>query len=396
MRTLESLKVSQERILLRADLNVPIKDGEIRDDGRIRALLPTLKYLIANQAKTIFILAHLGRPNGQEEAELSLDPIGKRLEQLLDLKVSLLSLSDALTGFFEVTPGCKIYLVENIRFDVRETSKNDAERAELAGQLAKLADAFVSDGFGVVHRKQASVYDVAKLLPAAAGMLVQREVEVFDRVLKNPDRPYCVILGGAKVADKLKVVRNLIEQADLLIIGGGMSYTFLHAMGYEVGSSLLDLDSLDEVKECIALAESNEVDLLLPVDVVVSSTFSGDAETKTVDIDQIPSDWMGLDIGPKSRELFAERIANSATVIWNGPMGVFEFDVFSNGTREIAEAMMNSTGYTVVGGGDSAAAIRKFELDETKFSHISTGGGASLEYLEGKELPGLTVLEGQK
>jgi phosphoglycerate kinase len=396
MKTLKSIKVSQERILLRADLNVPIKAGEIRDDGRIRALLPTLQHLIDNDAKAIFIVAHLGRPDGQLNTEYSLAPIAHRLEQLVNSKVILLPLSDALSGSFEISQDCKIYLIDNIRFDARETSKIDAERSELAEQLAKLADVFVSDGFGVVHRKQASVYDVAKLLPAAAGLLVHREVEVFDRVLTAPDRPYCVILGGAKVADKLKVVRNLIEQADLLIIGGGMSYTFLHAMGYEVGTSLLDLDSIEEVKECIALAEVNEVDLLLPADVVVSPTFADDAETKIVDIDQIPTDWMGLDIGPKSRKLFADRIADAATVIWNGPMGVFEFEAFSNGTRAVAEAMMRSTGYTVVGGGDSAAAIRKFGLDESKFSHISTGGGASLEYLEGKELPGLVVLEGRE
>lgn len=395
MKTLESLNVAQKRALLRADLNVPIKSGEIRDDGRIRALLPTLEYLITNQAKAIFIVAHLGRPDGQADMDFSLAPIATRLEKLIGLKVSLISLADALSSSFKFNQDCKIFLIENIRFDPRETSKIDSERVELASNLAQLADIFISDGFGVVHRKQASVYDVAKLLPAAAGFLVQREVEVFERVLKHPDRPYCVILGGAKVADKLKVVRNLIEQADLLIVGGGMSYTFLHAMGYEVGTSLLDLDSLDEVKECIALAESNEVDLLLPVDVVVSPTFAGDAESKIVDIDQIPADWMGLDIGPKSRELFAERIANSATVIWNGPMGVFEFDAFSKGTRAVAEAMMSSTGFTVIGGGDSAAAIRKFGLDESRFGHISTGGGASLEYLEGKELPGLIVLEGK-
>jgi len=395
MKTLESLNVAQKRALLRADLNVPIKSGEIRDDGRIRALLPTLEYLITNQAKAIFIVAHLGRPDGQADMDFSLAPIATRLEKLIGLKVSLTSLADALSSSFKFNQDCKIFLIENIRFDPRETSKIDSERVELASNLAQLADIFISDGFGVVHRKQASVYDVAKLLPAAAGFLVQREVEVFERVLKHPDRPYCVILGGAKVADKLKVVRNLIEQADLLIVGGGMSYTFLHALGYEVGTSLLDLDSLDEVKECIALAESNEVDLLLPIDVVVSPTFAADAESKIVDIDQIPADWMGLDIGPKSRSLFAERIANSATVIWNGPMGVFEFDAFSKGTRAVAEAMMSSTGFTVIGGGDSAAAIRKFGLDESRFGHISTGGGASLEYLEGKELPGLIVLEGK-
>lgn len=396
MINLDDFDVTEKRVLLRVDLNVPIKNGLIRDDGRIKAILPTLRELLDKQAKSVILVAHLGRPDGVDDCKYSLAPVAQRLSELLGIDVSLISHEIAFAPDIDLSAASRISLLENIRFDARETSKVDADRQALAILLANLADVFVSDGFGVVHRKQASVFDIAKLLPAAAGRLIQKEIEVFNKVLTNPARPYTVILGGAKVADKLQVVRNLLNQADALIVGGGMGYTFLHALGYEVGTSLLDTDSLDEVKECIILAEQNQVDLLLPLDVVITKEFSADSPTDIVDVDSIPANSMGLDIGPKTCAFFTERILNSATVVWNGPMGVFELAPFAAGTKSIAAALAKCDGFTVIGGGDSAAAVRKFNMDESSFTHISTGGGASLEYLEGKELPGLLVLEGKK
>lgn len=396
MINLDDFDVTEKRVLLRVDLNVPIKDGLIRDDGRIRAILPTLRELLDKQASSVILVAHLGRPDGIDDSKYSLAPVAQRLSELLGIDVALISHEIAFAPDSDLNAASRISLLENIRFDARETSKVDADRQALAMLLANLADVFVSDGFGVVHRKQASVFDIAKLLPAAAGRLIQKEIEVFNKVLTNPSRPYTVILGGAKVADKLQVVRNLLNQADALIVGGGMGYTFLHALGYEVGTSLLDMDSLDEVKECIILAEQNQVDLLLPLDVVITKEFSADSPTDIVDVDSIPANSMGLDIGPETCAFFTERILNSATVVWNGPMGVFELAPFAAGTKSIAAALAKCDGFTVIGGGDSAAAVRKFNMDESSFTHISTGGGASLEYLEGKELPGLLVLEGKK
>ena len=396
MINLDDFDVTEKRVLLRVDFNVPIKDGLIRDDGRIKAILPTLRELLDKQARSVILVAHLGRPDGVDDSKYSLAPVAQRLSELLGIDISLISHEIAFAPDSDLSAASRISLLENIRFDTRETSKVDADRQALAMLLANLADVFVSDGFGVVHRKQASVFDIAKLLPAAAGRLIQKEIEVFNKVLTNPSRPYTVILGGAKVADKLQVVRNLLNQADALIVGGGMGYTFLHALGYEVGTSLLDMDSLDEVKECIILAEQNQVDLLLPLDVVITKEFSADSPTDIVDVDSIPANSMGLDIGPKTCAFFTERILNSATVVWNGPMGVFELAPFAAGTKSIAEALAKCDGFTVIGGGDSAAAVRKFNMDESSFTHISTGGGASLEYLEGKELPGLLVLEGKK
>lgn len=396
MINLDDFDVTEKRVLLRVDLNVPIKDGLIRDDGRIRAILPTLRELLDKQASSVILVAHLGRPDGIDDSKYSLAPVAQRLSELLGIDVALISHEIAFAPDSDLNAASRISLLENIRFDARETSKVDADRQALAMLLANLADVFVSDGFGVVHRKQASVFDIAKLLPAAAGRLIQKEIEVFNKVLTNPSRPYTVILGGAKVADKLQVVRNLLNQADALIVGGGMGYTFLHALGYEVGTSLLDMDSLDEVKECIILAEQNQVDLLLPLDVVITKEFSADSPTDIVDVDSIPANSMGLDIGPKTCAFYTERILNSATVVWNGPMGVFELAPFAAGTKSIAAALAKCDGFTVIGGGDSAAAVRKFNMDESSFTHISTGGGASLEYLEGKELPGLLVLEGKK
>ena len=392
MRTLDSIEVTNKSVLLRADLNVPFNDGVISDEGRILALLPTLNELIQKNAKSIMIVAHLGRPTSASDTRFSLHPIQKRLEVLLNTPVTLVSHEEAFAQNFNLNSIGRISLLENIRFDSRETSKDPTKRMELSRLLAAQFDVFISDGFGVVHRKQASVTEVANLLPSAVGRLIEKETSVFDSILNKPKGPYTVIMGGAKVADKLAVVKRLLNVADCLIIGGGMAYTFLHAKGFEVGRSLLDLESISEVKDSMDQAQDRGVPILLPIDLVVAKEFSVTTESKIVDIDQIGSDWMGLDIGPKTRILFAEQIQKSATIVWNGPMGVFELDPFSAGTLAIAQAMANTDGFTVIGGGDSAAAVRKFGIDETRFSHISTGGGASLEYLEGKELPGLAAI----
>ena len=399
MLTLDDLDVAGKRVLVRADLNVPLKDGPdgsrvISDDGRIRASIPTLENLVGRGAKVV-VTAHLGRPKGEPKPELSLAPVADRLGELLGTEVVL---TDAPTG-----PGAEaavaaladggVVLLENIRFDPRETSKDPAERAALADELAALADLYVSDGFGVVHRKQASVTDVAERLPRAAGGLVLKEAQVFNKVLSDPDRPYVVVLGGAKVSDKLGVITNLLKSVDRLLIGGGMCYTFLAAKGYNVGNSLLEADQVDVCRGLLDDAAARGVELVLPVDVLVATEFSNDAEFKAVPADGIDDGWMGLDIGPASIELFRSKLADARTIVWNGPAGVFEMSNFAAGTRAVAQAMIDADAMTVVGGGDSAAAVRILGLDEAGFTHISTGGGASLEFLEGKELPGIAVLD---
>ena len=397
MKTIESLgDLSGKSVLVRSDFNVPLDaDKNITDDGRIRAALPTLKLLLDAGAKVI-VVAHLGRPKGKVNPDYSLAPVAKRLEELAGAKVILASDTvgeGAKAAVAEAKPG-EIVLLENVRFNAAETSKDDAEREAFAKELAALADVFVSDGFGVVHRKQASVYDVAKLLPAATGLLVAKEIESLGKAVNNPERPYVVVLGGSKVSDKLGVIANLLSKADKLIVGGGMAYTFLAAKGYEVGTSLLEKDQIDTVKGYIETAEKNGVELLLPVDTVVAPFFGADAPATVVPSTEIPADQMGLDIGPKTRELFADAIKSAKTVVWNGPMGVFEFPAFAEGTKAVAKAMSESDAFSVIGGGDSASAVRNLGFDESTFSHISTGGGASLELLEGKVLPGIAVLEG--
>ncbi len=397
MKTIESLgDLSGKSVLVRSDFNVPLDaDKNITDDGRIRAALPTLKLLLDAGAKVV-VVAHLGRPKGKVNPDYSLAPVAKRLEELAGVKVTLAGDTvgeGAKAAVAEAKPG-EIVLLENVRFNAAETSKDDAEREAFAKELASLADVFVSDGFGVVHRKQASVYDVAKLLPAATGLLVAKEIESLGKAVNNPERPYVVVLGGSKVSDKLGVIANLLSKADKLIVGGGMAYTFLAAKGYEVGTSLLEKDQIDTVKGYIETAEKNGVELLLPVDTVVAPYFGADAPATVVPSTEIPADQMGLDIGPKTRELFADAIKSAKTVVWNGPMGVFEFPAFAEGTKAVAKAMSESDAFSVIGGGDSASAVRNLGFDESTFSHISTGGGASLELLEGKVLPGIAVLEG--
>ena len=397
MKTIESLgDLSGKSVLVRSDFNVPLDaDKNITDDGRIRAALPTLKLLLDAGAKVI-VVAHLGRPKGKVNPDYSLAPVAKRLEELAGVKVTLASDTvgeGAKAAVAEAKPG-EIVLLENVRFNAAETSKDDAEREAFAKELAALADVFVSDGFGVVHRKQASVYDVAKLLPAATGLLVAKEIESLGKAVNNPERPYVVVLGGSKVSDKLGVIANLLSKADKLIVGGGMAYTFLAAKGYEVGTSLLEKDQIDTVKGYIETAEKNGVELLLPIDTVVAPYFGADAPATVVPSTEIPADRMVLDIGPKTRELFADAIKSAKTVVWNGPMGVFEFPAFAEGTKAVAKAMSESDAFSVIGGGDSASAVRNLGFDESTFSHISTGGGASLELLEGKVLPGIAVLEG--
>ena len=395
MRTISSLgDLRGKRVLVRSDFNVPLKDGVITDDGRIRAALPTLKTLTDAGAKVV-IMAHLGRPKGQVDPAFSLAPVATRLAELSGVKVTLASdvVGPSATETVAALGEGEIALLENVRYDARETSKVDEEREELAREYAKLGDAFVSDGFGVVHRKQASVYDIAKILPSAAGLLVLKEIESLSKVTGDPERPYGVVLGGSKVSDKLGVIANLLKKADMLFIGGGMAFTFLAAQGHSVGKSLLEEDQIDTVKGYIAEAAERGVDLVLPVDVVVAPEFAADAPATVVKVDAIPDDQMGLDIGPESAKLFADKLATAKTVAWNGPMGVFEFDAFSGGTRAVAEALSTGSMFSVIGGGDSAAAVRLLGFDENTFSHISTGGGASLELLEGKVLPGIAVLE---
>jgi phosphoglycerate kinase len=383
-----------KRVLVRSDLNVPLDGTTITDDGRIRASVPTIQRLRDAGAR-VLVCAHLGRPKGAPEARYSLAPVAARLGELLGAPVAFAedTVGDSARQVADGLADGDVALLENLRFNPGETSKDDAERGAFADQLAALADAYVSDGFGVVHRKQASVYDVAQRLPHAAGGLVLAEVEVLQRLTRDPQRPYVVVLGGSKVSDKLGVIDNLLQTADRLLIGGGMVFTFLAAQGHEVGSSLLERDQLDTVRGYLATAAERGVDVVLPTDVVAATAFSADAEHEVVPVDSIPAERMGLDIGPESERTFAGRLADAATVFWNGPMGVFEMRPYSHGTRAVAQALVDSPAFTVVGGGDSAAAIRTLGFDEKAFGHISTGGGASLEYLEGKTLPGLTVLE---
>ncbi len=387
-----------KRVLIRCDFNVPLDGDTITDDGRIRAALPTLRQLVDAGAKVV-VMAHLGRPKGEVNPNYSLAPAAARLGELIGSQVKLAgdvvgpSAAETVAGLAEG----EIAMLENVRFEPAEESKVDAEREALAAKYAAFGDVFVSDGFGVVHRKQASVYDVAKLLPNAAGHLVAKEVEVLKRLTETPERPYTVVLGGAKVADKLSVIDNLLKVADTLIIGGGMGYTFLKAQGYGIGTSLLDDEKIGVCADYMKQAEEAGKKLLVPVDAVVSPSFpSGDGpfESTVVDADGIPSDQMGLDIGPKTAEAYVEAIKTAKTVFWNGPMGVFEVADFADGTRAVAQALADTDAFTVVGGGDSAAAVRQLGFADDEFGHISTGGGASLEYLEGKELPGLSVLEG--
>lgn len=398
MKTIEDLgDLRGKRVLVRSDFNVPLDGTTITDDGRVRAALPTLQTLLAAGARVV-VMAHLGRPKGAPEDKYSLKPVADRLSELLGQPVALATdvVGESAKATVAALQDGEIALLENIRFDPRETSKVDAERAELAGELAALADVFVSDGFGVVHRKQASVYDVALVLPHAVGTLVLKEVASLRKATDDPERPYVVVLGGSKVSDKLGVIANLLTKADRLLIGGGMLFTFLAAKGHSVGNSLLEADQIDTVKGYLAQAEEAGVEIVLPTDIVVADEFTADSPALVVPADAIPDGKIGLDIGPDSSKLFASKIVDAKTVVWNGPAGVFEFEAFSGGTRAVAQALVDAGAngaFTIVGGGDSAAAVRTLGFDEAGFGHISTGGGASLEFLEGKTLPGIAVLE---
>ncbi|MEV4505375.1 phosphoglycerate kinase [Streptomyces klenkii] len=402
MKTIDELiqdGVEGKRIFVRADLNVPLDGTTITDDGRIRAVAPTIAKLAAAGAKVI-VASHLGRPEGAPDARFSLAPAATRLGEILGKKVSFATdtVGDSAKATVAALANGEVTLLENLRFNAGETSKDDAERGAFADALASLADLYVGDGFGAVHRKHASVFDLPARLPHAAGDLIATEVGVLKKLTEDVARPYVVVLGGAKVSDKLGVIDNLLKKADRILIGGGMSYTFLAAKGHEVGISLLQEDQKDTCLAYLAEAEKRGVEFVLPVDVLVSADFpdlktKAPANPETVSSDAIPADKEGLDIGPKTRELYAAKLADAGTVFWNGPMGVFEHPDYANGTKAVAQALLNSPGFTVVGGGDSAAAVRTLGFDENAFGHISTGGGASLEYLEGKTLPGLAALE---
>ena len=392
LRTLDSLgSLDGKRVVVRCDLNVPLQDGRITDDGRVRASLPTLNALL-DAGATVTVISHLGRPDGSPNPKYSLQPVAERLGQLLGREVA-----------FEAEPPGRaepgsgpITVLENLRFDPREASKDAGERQSYADELARHGDLMVSDGFGVVHRKQASVYEFASTLHSAAGLLIETELDVLERLTARPEKPYTVVLGGSKVSDKLGVIDHLLPRVDTLLIGGGMLFTFLAALGHPVGKSLLERDQIEVVRGYLERAESLGVDLQVPTDVVVAASFDADAEHETVPADGIEStsfgaDGIGLDIGPATAEAFASRIAGSRTVFWNGPMGVFEFPPFAAGTQRVAEALTEVQGLSVVGGGDSAAAVRALGFEDDRFGHISTGGGASLEYLEGKQLPGIDV-----
>jgi phosphoglycerate kinase len=394
MQDFASLELVGKRVFLRCDLNVPLKNGVITDDGRIKASLPTIKALLEKGA-SIVIAAHLGRPKGEAKPELSLAPVALRLGELLGKEIIFPGevIGSEVTESAQNLKAGEILLLENIRYSAAETSKEENERALLAAELAKLADFYVGDGFGAVHRKHASVYDLPKLLPHAAGFLVSAEVEVLKKLTQSPDLPYGVVLGGAKVSDKIAVISNLLDKVNVMAIGGGMVFTFLAAQGKEIGSSLVERDLIPTVKDLIAQAAKNGVELHLPTDILVAPTFSADAPATLVSADAIPADQMGLDIGPESAKDFAKAIEKCKTVFWNGPMGVFEFAAFAEGTKVVAEALTKVSGISVVGGGDSAAAVRALGFADSQFGYISTGGGASLEYLEGKELPGLVALD---
>jgi phosphoglycerate kinase len=390
--------VAGKRVLVRSDLNVPLDGSVITDDGRIRASVPTIRRL-ADAGARVVVTAHLGRPKGAPEERYSLAPVAARLGELLGTDVAFArdTVGESAHETVAQLEDGQVALLENVRFNAGETSKDDGERAGFARQLADLADVFVSDGFGVVHRKQASVYDVAQILPSAMGTLVSTEIDVLRRLTEEPQRPYVVVLGGSKVSDKLGVIDNLLGKADKLLIGGGMVFTFLKAQGHEVGKSLLEEDQLETCRSYLARAEELGVQILLPGDIVVDTAFpSGDRtpEPRVVPATEIPADCLGLDIGPAAGADFAAALSDARTVFWNGPMGVFEVPQFADGTRAVAEALTRTEGLSVVGGGDSAAAVRTLGFDEGAFGHISTGGGASLEYLEGKALPGIDVLEG--
>ncbi|WP_068493990.1 phosphoglycerate kinase [Pseudoclavibacter helvolus] len=399
LRTIESLgSLTGKKVIVRCDLNVPLKEGAITDDGRIRASLGTLRLLL-DQGAQVIVISHLGRPKGAPEPQYSLAPAATRLGELLEIDAPLAADTvgeDAQRLVAGLEDG-QLVVLENLRFNPGETSKDDAERRAFAEQLASFADAFVSDGFGVVHRKQASVYDLPQIVPSAAGLLVANELEVLERLTSAVERPYAVVLGGSKVSDKLGVIEHLLPRVDSILIGGGMLFTFLAAQGHKVGSSLLESDQLDTVRGYLADAEKRGVSIVLPTDVVVAASFSADAEHEVVPADGIESSafgasGIGLDIGPETARAFAAVINDSKTVFWNGPMGVFEFPAFAEGTRAVAGALTTVEGLSVVGGGDSAAAVRTLGFADDQFGHISTGGGASLEFLEGKQLPGLQVL----
>ena len=390
MRTLDDVDFSGKSVILRCDLNVPLDGNLITDDGRIKASLPTIKHLLDAGAR-ITILAHLGRPKNGFENSFSLAPVASRLSTLLDLPVVLAKELSDLSG--NSNSANKVQMLENIRFFPQETSKDEDERLDFAKDLAKFGDIYVGDGFGAVHRKHASVYELPKLLPNVAGRLISAEVEVLKKLTENPARPYAVVLGGAKVSDKIGVIANLIEKVDVLAIGGGMVFTFISALGHEIGKSMVDVELIENVIGLIKRAEELNVKLLLPTDVVVAPTFSKEAPATVVSVNNIPANQMGLDIGPDSAKAYALALQGCETVFWNGPMGVFEFPAFANGTRAVAQALSEISGFCVVGGGDSAAAIRTMGFDDEQFGYISTGGGASLEYLEGKRLPGLIALE---
>ena len=399
LRTLDSLgSLAGKRVIVRCDLNVPLKDGVITDDGRVRASLPTLNALI-HQGARVVVCSHLGRPDGAPDAKYSLGPVAQRLSELLGKPVAfaLDTVGESAHDAVAALEDGDVAVIENLRFNPGETAKDDAERRAFAEELAELGDVLVSDGFGVVHRKQASVYDLAEILPSAAGLLIAAELDVLDRLTENPERPYTVVLGGSKVSDKLGVISHLLPRVDRLLVGGGMLFTFLAAQGHKVGASLLEADQLDTVKQYIKTAEESGVEIVLPTDVVVASKFAADAEHVVTPADAIEdtpfgASGLGLDIGPDTAARFAEVIRDSRTVFWNGPMGVFELAPFAAGTKAVAQALTEVDGLSVVGGGDSAAAVRQLGFQDDQFGHISTGGGASLEFLEGKKLPGLEVL----
>ena len=399
LRTLDSAgDLSSKRVILRCDLNVPISDGAITDDGRIRASLPTIKRLVEAGARVV-VCSHLGRPEGEPNPKYSLEPVAERLEALLGQPVVFAAdtVGVQATAAVKMLEDGGVAVIENLRFNSGETSKDDSEREEFAKSLAELGEVLVSDGFGVVHRKQASVYELAKLIPSYAGNLIASELEVLKRLTTDPARPYTVVLGGSKVSDKLGVIENLLPKVDRLVIGGGMVFTALSAQGHKVGKSLLEQDQIETVKGFLNQAVEHGVEVVLPTDIVIAAGFDRDAEFRTVSAEEMESsdlgqDVMGLDIGPESANMFAQIVRESKTVFWNGPMGVFEFPNFANGTKVLAKALTEVDGLSVVGGGDSAAAVRALGFDEEAFGHISTGGGASLEYLEGKSLPGLEVL----
>ncbi len=399
LRTIESLgSLSGKRVIVRCDLNVPLEDGRITDDGRVRASLPTLNQLISQGARVV-VVSHLGRPEGEPNPKYSLKPVADRLGELLGRPVGFANdtVGDSAADAVEKLSDGDVVVLENLRFNAGETSKDDSERSAFAAELARFGDAMVSDGFGVVHRKQASVYDLAGILPSAAGLLIAAELDVLDRLTETPETPYTVVLGGSKVSDKLGVIGHLLPRVQSLLIGGGMLFTFLAAKGHNVGASLLEADQLDTVRGYLAEAERLGVDIVLPTDIVVASKFGADAEYVVAPADAIEStafgeNGLGLDIGPETAQAFADVIRRSKTVFWNGPMGVFELAPFAEGTRTVAAALTEVDGLSVVGGGDSAAAVRILGFEDGQFGHISTGGGASLEFLEGKRLPGLEVL----